>query len=407
VSPSQAAKQQCRIFLEHLANWSANHDSSAYFDGKISLLAPSENVDQPLGLGQSTTCILTNARCAEARKQIVIRLYPPGARDHRYKLVIRYGAGWMNAREYFDKEHFRTPRPPKDRAGWGLRQCDSFLMSEGTDGDGVMIQPLFRPFLRLPLELQQMVLGTAAGVTGQWYYGRRSQKTQQPPISFTTMFSISKALNNHLVPWVYRTIDCHFGTTGFTNFLWLIGPLQRAELRHITFSFAINEGKNVLVHFLRWLAPQPIIDLFDPPVPTTPPALCLFWRCQIKDLVKELRLAVLTVDISEISGDDLPMIVRILKNAFGGVECFRFKNNGKAMDSSDAKLNTLREERTWRQECREFFEKEMSNPKQVLGRARTGWLSMSVARTKVSVEDLEVGMNQDSEFFDQVDCAWA
>jgi hypothetical protein len=309
----------------------------------------------------------------------------------------------MSAREYLSMEHFDTQHGPRllkgrDRLDYVLRHRSILLGPEPASEDGVTIQPLFRPFLNLPLELQQMILGTAAGVTGQWHKRQRDRKIPHPPIPLATIFQLSKDLNSHLVPWLYRTTDFHFGTTGFTNFLLLSGPLRRAELKRITFRFNFH-GSNALVHFLRWLAPEPIIDLFDPPVPTTPPALCLFWRCQIKDLVKELRLAVLTIDINGIPGDDLPMIVRILRAAFGDVECFRFKNKGQIVEKSEARLNKLREARTWRQECRGWFERRKND--------RHSWPGMSSANTKMSVQDLEREMDRNGEFFDQVEYAWA
>jgi hypothetical protein len=409
-SPTSIAKQQRRIFLEHLAKWSENHDSSAHFNGKISLVPQSANMEQPIGLGQSIQCILENAACKDARKQIVIRLYPPGPQDSKYKLVVRYGAGWISAREYLSKEHFDLQHRPRvgsrvrevwNRLDLGEHQSQLSELTPASE-DSVTIRPLFRPFLKLPVELQQMILGTAAGVVKR----QLPRHTHRSLISIKTMFSISKALNTHLVPWVYRTTHFCFGTTEFTNFLWQIGPLQRAELKHITFAFSFRTGQNALVHFLRWLAPTPIINLFEPPVPTTPPALALFWRCQIQDLARELRLAVLTLDISDIPAEDLPMIARILKKAFVGVERVRFTKSGKPMDLSDATLNTLREKRTWRQECRGLFERQKNDPG-LFSHHRANWLAMSLARYKMTMEGFEREMDSESEFFDQVDCAWA
>jgi hypothetical protein len=408
-----SSEQQRRSFLHHLTKWSANHDASPYFNGKISLVTQSESVES-IGLGISTKCILTNTAWTDARKQVVIRLFPPGDRDARYKLVVRYGSGWMSARDFLSKEYFNlqhTYRLNKEKPSSttslndSLQRRSSLLGATPAERDSVTIQPLFLLFLKLPLELQQMILGTAAGVTGRYRSRRRASRGRHDPaappspISLATMMSISKTMNTHLVPWVYHTTEFQFGTTGFTNFLWLSGPVRRAELKRVTFNF-FNHFQDGLVHCLRWLAPDPIFELFDPPVPTNPPALCYLWRCQIMDLVKEVHLAVLTIDVCGVPETDLPMIVRILRQAFGSVGCVRFRNCPLGVDTDQSMLDRLREKRSWREECRGWFERKRND------RNRQHWRGMSDERRKMGIEDLERDMDCNREFFDQVDCAW-
>jgi hypothetical protein len=405
-------EQQRRSFLHHLTEWSANHDASPYFHGKISLVTQSDSVET-IGLGKSLKCVLTDTTWTDARKQVVIRLFPPGIRDARYKLVIRYGSSWMSARDFMSKEYFNSKHAEQVKKenpicyatslDDSLQRRSSILGPKPLDKDSVSIQPLFLQFLKLPLELQQMILGTAAGVTGRFLsrrrasYSRHTSTVSPSPISLATMMSISKALNSHLVPWIYHTTDFQFGTTGFTSFLWLSGPVRRAELKRVTFKFS-DSYQNGLVHCLRWLAPDPILELFDPPVPTSPAALCYLWRCQLMDLAKELHLAVLTIDLYGVLDCDLPLMVRILRQAFGSVEHIRFKNDSLVVEPNQG----LKEKRSWREECRGFFERRKGDR---AGGARR-WLAMSDQRRKMGAEGLERDMDCNREFFDQVECAW-
>jgi len=368
---------------------------------------------ETIGLGKSIKCVLTDTAWTDARKQVVIRLFPPGHRDARYKLVVRYGSGWMSARDFLSKEYFSSKHAEqvnKEAASCAtsvddsLRRRSCILGLKPADRDSVAIQPLFLQFLKLPLELQQMILGTAAGVTGEFLsrrrasHGRHTPAVSPSPISLATMMRISKALNSHLVPWIYHTTDFQFGTTGFTSFLWLSGPHRRAEIKRVTFKFS-DPYQNGLVHCLRWLAPNPIFELFDPPVPTNPAALCYLWRCQLMDLAKDVYLAVLTIDVYGVSDCDLPLMVRILRQAFGGVEHVRFKIGSLVVEGNQG----LGQLKSWREECRGFFQRRKIDG----GGGARRWPGMSARRRTMSVEDLERDMDCDREFFDQVDCAWA
>jgi hypothetical protein len=161
-----------RVFLDHLNQWSLSHDSSPHFHGTISICETFCFTDA-CQLGKSVHCILTHRWWTHARKRIVIRLFAPRNENGIYRLVVRNGAGWVTAREYFSQSHFSLHRLQ-------TYKCDTFSQASLTnmlksrseiieheldDKDAVTIRPLFHPFLRLPLELQQLILGTALGKT--------------------------------------------------------------------------------------------------------------------------------------------------------------------------------------------------------------------------------------------------
>lgn len=182
--------------------------------------------------------------------------------------------------------------------------------------DVVQISPVFRPFTRLPQELQDEILYHAIGYTGTINTVRTVQVKDgtllsRPPTTISRLFRISKTINEHMRVHIFRSTNFHFGLTGFTNFLWQIGPINRTYLQNLTFRF----GKTALLHCVRWLAPDPVWGLFEPPCATSPPTLTYFWRCQLQDLVNELKLSTLTIDIRDVPLADVPMLVRILKSA--------------------------------------------------------------------------------------------
>ncbi|KAJ4990417.1 hypothetical protein SVAN01_04079 [Stagonosporopsis vannaccii] len=183
----------------------------------------------------------------------------------------------------------------------------------------IKISPLFRPFLRLPQELQDEILYQAVGYTRviSLTQGTHSlPASTPPPITVSKLFQISRAINEHMVSHIFRSTNFHFGITGFTKFLWQVGPLNRSGIRHLTFHFS----KASLLHCIRWMAADPVWELFEPPVATNPPTLMYFWRCQLQDLMKELNLATLTIDIKDVPLADVPMLVRIISTAMGSVK---------------------------------------------------------------------------------------
>lgn len=223
-------------------------------------------------LGKSVTCILTDNAFTDARQKIVIRLFAPqndstmykattrrdsldpgvlkitsggqeetnsevvkfgiecergvnGKANGRHILVVRCGAGWMPARDYFSRVYFSHKEPPaKSRDGkldTSLAKR-SQLVTKPCDQDGVTIRPLFHPFQRLPQELQDLILSTAAGITRSYNLCANEfgipevDKNQgRSPISLSTLFRVSKAMNEHLVPHVLCSTDFEFGLTGY------------------------------------------------------------------------------------------------------------------------------------------------------------------------------------------------
>ncbi|KAF2856848.1 hypothetical protein T440DRAFT_11239 [Plenodomus tracheiphilus IPT5] len=420
-------EQQRRAFLKHLNSWSLDHDSSPYFHGKISIAPRASWSGLSLELGKSISCILTDSTFTDARRVVVIRLFPPqgdhmdtgqGQKEHNrqdsqdifsfrtlnikdvkesseaveclpnaqprhgkhrsgaYKLVIRCGSGWMSARDYFNKLHFsnlhtrQIARPSSSHN----RNLDEVIADRsGTLGatphsrDTVAIQPLFHPFTRLPPELQEHILFTATSLFGtynlchdnQLFPQPKSQSTQpvQSCISLSTLLLISRRLNHTLTSYIFASTTFHFGLTGFTNFLWQVGPSNRPRIRRLTFHF----GKLALLHCIRWLAPDHVFELFEPPVVTKPLSLQYFWRCQIQDLAQEVHLQTLTVDVRGVPTKDLRMVVRILKAAFGGVERVQFvetETDGRVrvLGEEDERVDMAREE-SWREMCRGYFER--------------------------------------------------
>lgn len=228
--------------------------------------------------------------------------------------------------------------------------------------DTVMISPSFRPFLRLPQELQDEILFQAIGYRRIVSFTRAahlkySTQSSRAPITISKLFRISKSINRHMVPHIYRSTNFHFGATGFTKFLWQLGPTNRSDLQHLTFHF----GNASLLHCIRWLAPDPIWELFEPPVATNPPTLTQFWRCQIQDLMKELSLSTMTIDIKGVPAGDVPMLVRILKAAIGSIERIRVVDEHSETHiltgeyaQALQQLSGYKQEPTWREMCLQY-----------------------------------------------------
>lgn len=422
------SEQQRREFLFHLEQWSRNHDSSAHFHGKISLAPHDPRREHPIGLGKSVGCILSDTRFTDARKQIVIRLFPPqnimssrgkdvslGQRHDSldlleadgsdidqidqpsgmqsdygielsgdtentittgpYKLVIRCGASFVSAREYFNKHYFRYLMPSRlnnrseskalDRS---LKHKSQLLGPAPHLKDSITIRPLFHPFKRLPPELQDMIFTTAAGLSRNYnlcqdgHFSSFRKNKDSSAISLSTMFQISTKMNEHLVPFVYHSTDFHFGLTGFTNFLWQAGPVNRPKIRRLTFHF----GKLALLHCIRWLAPDPVFELLEPPVITNPRSLQYFWRCQIQELAQQLHLHTVTVDIKNIPKSDLEMVVRILRGVFGSVERINLvetdrQGNSKQHDLDIKEIMQACDAATWNQLCMGYWERHKTH----------------------------------------------
>ncbi|KAF2867877.1 hypothetical protein BDV95DRAFT_580814 [Massariosphaeria phaeospora] len=336
--------QQRRAFLEHLKLWSSDHDSSPYFYGGLSLMSTIS--EEKFELGKSVKCLLVGPCSMTSQKVITIRLFPPRRtqRKPRYRMLVRYGASWVTAREFFNKEYF------------AYEKAHSYqLRLKNTEKDAVSIQPLFHQFLDLPLELQQMILGTAVN-TGSTYWpasiARRRPRakghTHTPDLPLATIFKISKAMSEHLTPWIFHTTSFCFETTALTSFLWQAGPLRRPEIKRITLKF----GKLAPPHCIRWFSPDLLFELFDFAVHTTPKGLQYLWRCQLQELARELHLSILKIDVDEIIQQDVPFVLRILRQAFGSVERVKIVGCDEQLARNYVHDS---EHKTWRELCDQWF----------------------------------------------------
>ncbi|KAF1838727.1 hypothetical protein BDW02DRAFT_621537 [Decorospora gaudefroyi] len=430
-------EQERRLFLHHLKQWSLKHDSSPHFQGKISLLPPDPKGREEIGLGKSVRCILTDTAFTDARKRIVVRLFPPqkdrarsrGRRARRnakdrtmdsfitdsksalrqqdvssrgvedddstwqsernndpsptngyYKLVIRCGSGWLSAREYFNKLHLShlsallhaspttttttTNRPsPSLSTDTTLAARSRSLGPPPPPKDTITITPLFHPFLLLPPELQDQILITATGLTTRTYnlcpdktlYHQHPTPPSKPPITIPTMLRLSKQIHATMSPYLYHSTTFHFGLTGLTHFLWRAGPTHRPQIRRLAFHF----GKLALLHVIRWLAPDPVFDLLEPPVVTSPSALKDFWRCQVRELAQQVCLDFLLVDIQGIPDPDLGLLVRVLGDAFGGTARVAWCEGEVRLGEGDGRVKGAVEKAgcCWRVLVREYLER--------------------------------------------------
>lgn len=405
--------------MHHFVLWASDHDSSSHFHGQIAVLANGSS-NAILQLGKPVKCILTHAYPHMVRKQVIVRLFPPRTQDARYTMVIRCGSGWMIARDFFNKEYFlqlQAERKAKElkeiwskekrlgeKSGGKLREGSlrfSAHVPHTEARNSVAVGPVFHCFLRLPQEIQDMIWVRASGLTGMYrpcrhrtsdypvphihenYYAR-----PKSPISVSTMLRVCKSLNAHMAPWIYRTTKFQFELTGFTNFLWISGPENRKNLRRVTFKFSSLAP----LHCLRWLSPDQVFMLFDPPAYTSPHGLQYFWRCQIQDLARELHIHTLTLDLQGVQPNHVQMVVRILRKAFGSVEFVKFQEDGKAVEEGHPRLRDLKVKKSWRDMCRQWF---------TTYRANQGY--MSDERRAKTRQDLEKDMDAEREFFDSVD----
>lgn len=320
--------------------------------------------------------------------------------NNYYKLVIRCGSGWVAARDYLNKLYF-TNLPGKVSMHTTidaiLGKRSQALGPVPSPNDTVSIQPLFQPFLRLPPELQEMILMYAAGLTRDYdlchgALSRSPQPTSASPISLSAMFQISPSINAAMLPYIYHRTTFHFGLTGTTNFLWQCGPDNRRHIRRLAFHF----GHSALLHCMRWLSPDELYQVLEPPHQNySQPGLPRFWRCQLRALVKEVHLLELTIDIKDVPRAEIAMMVKIVTAAFGSVERVKIiethlREKTKMIGMDDERLQGL-EEGTWRDMTKGYVE-----------RYRRQWHSLHLKKelTNMSGEELEGLMDKEKDFFD-------
>ena len=407
-----------RAYLEHLESWSLNHDASVHFHGTLSI--PKDVSADTLQLGHSVRCILANTSWSCARKHIIVRLFAPRPGKEQYRLVVRCGAGWMSARDFFDKEHIayqvsRRGQNPTYRSDMDtmLSRRSEMLGLQPSDKDTLTVRPLFHPFLRLPIELQQQVLAFVVNATsifrpsvskGQGFsmflprrkhqkptqdIGSRSLQFVDSPTQLGTIFRICKVIREHLTPWIFRTTAFHFGDQGMTNFLWLAGPERRPLIKQVTLAF----GRYALVHTARWFAPDPVFKLFDPKMALSPPAMQSFWRCQVRDLVATLHLSALTVDVRHVPREDIPFVVSALLLCFGDVDSTRFTHGAHVLQVDDPRLEGLQGSKSWAGLCRDAFDRYRN--------VQCHDQAFSDKRKACTMEDLNTEMDKDKNFFGQ------
>lgn len=241
-----------------------------------------KNATSSLGtaIRSSTSGSKNRSGCGMIRRQQNRPMVP-------YKMVIRSGSGWISAREYLDKHYFAhlvkpdvliAPKlpPPRPTPGpllgwqdlsannvdWGaptmqrepitspkpLVQNESLYKEhKGREPlrparDTVTISPLFRPFSKLPIELQDEILYHAIGYTRCIRLTPKESilavsAMPKSPITISNLFRISNAINQRSTTHIFRSTNFHFGITGLTKFLWQLGPTNRSQLRHLTVHF--------------------------------------------------------------------------------------------------------------------------------------------------------------------------
>ncbi|RMZ72156.1 hypothetical protein GMOD_00007154 [Pyrenophora seminiperda CCB06] len=320
--------------------------------------------------------------------------------NNYYQLVIRCGSGWVSARDYLNKLYFSN-LPARvsmlHTADYIFGKRSQALGPPPLPSDTVSIQPLFHPFLRLPTELQEMILMTAAGLTRHYDLCtgggllRSPRSSTESPISLSTMFRISPLFTDTMLTYIYHRTTFHFGLTGTTNFLWQCGPDNRRHIRRLAFHF----GHGGLLHCMRWLSPDALYELVEPPHQNyTQPGLPRFWRCQLRALVQEVHLLELTIDIKGVPESDVAMMVRIVVGAFGSVERVKIVETvgeeTKVLGKEDERIQGLRGE-TWREMTKRYVDKY-----------RMVWSSLHLKHglMETSTEELDGLVDKEKEFFD-------
>jgi len=150
--------KQKRSYLHHLEQWALNHDSAPHFHGSIYPVEPPTD-KASIDLWQSVTCVLCTHN-SDVRTKIIIRLFPPRDATSRYSMVVRSGSGWTPAKAFFEKEYFHQINMSNQKLEYFTAKS-KHVGPKPDSASTVKIQPLFHPFLRLPIELQDMILAFA------------------------------------------------------------------------------------------------------------------------------------------------------------------------------------------------------------------------------------------------------
>jgi hypothetical protein len=162
-------------------------------------------------------------------------------------------------------------------------------------------------------------------------------------------------------------------------------------VRKVTLAF----GTFALLHCMRWFVPNPIFEAFGPEMGLCPPGMQFYWRCQIRDYVRELHLKVLNINLAHIPEKDLPLMIRSLRTCCAEIETIRFNHNGVAIANDDPKLRALSEAKSWGELCKDaFLRYRYTADHSTMFRAEV---------TQMSVEEFEAKFASNREFFDRVE----
>ncbi|KAF2814762.1 uncharacterized protein BDZ99DRAFT_494675 [Mytilinidion resinicola] len=376
-------KQARRNFIEHLEIWSLNRRANCSFSGKISPQAPDWRSEKPYALGEPVICeLLPHGETAPII--IVVRLFPL-LNQFKYRMTIRCGSGWEDERTWFLRQHrkYQTRAQNRNRCGSVTRRRPRLASDEFP----VTVRPLFNKFTLLPIELQQWIFELAMGNGEEVkpHSSRQSRAVGRPvdDVSIAKLLTLSRSINCHITPWFFRTTTFHFGTQHLTTFLRQIGPINRSELRKLSFSF----GRYALIHVLRFFTPNQVFELFNPLL--TPQQH--FWRVLLQDSMRELNLAVLTIKVDHIIKRDVSAIEKSLVTSFGSVGRVKFEKMGMQIEAASYRGGKEFEKKTWYQHTQDIFERYCQG--------RESDKIFGKAQLKGTIEDLETKMQDDLEFF--------
>ena len=149
-----------------------------------------------------------------------------------------------------------------------------------------------------------------------------------PKCPVSTLFKLSNSITCHTIPWIYRTTTFCFMQQHLTDFLYRIGPSNRGHIRKLSFAF----DSTALTHCVRWFVPDKVFEVLEPPLNPQ----MHFWRCLLRDLLKELMLAELNVEVRKVSTTEVAFVVKSLVSAMGQVSNVRFTRHGQPISASEA-----------------------------------------------------------------------
>lgn len=378
-------RQQRRQFIRHLQSWSCCRRTYCNFRGQISPLYPTASY----GLGQPILCEIRPEDLAYGTPpsiQVQVRLF--NSNGH-YRMVMRAGSGWECEKDWFARHFTALQR----RQGNMLHQYRHYKLRAGSkkttptcndlsNSDWVTIRPVFGCFRRLPIEMQQKILALAVERQELVSPGKKIYTVNDPKCPVSTLFKLSNSITCHTIPWIYRTTTFCFTQQHLTDFLYRIGPSNRAHVRKLSFAF----DSKALTHCVRWFVPDKVFEVLGPPLNPQ----MHFWRCLVRDLLNELMLAELNIEVGKVRTMEVAFVVKSLVSAMGQVNNVRFTRHGQPISASEAGPG-LDEQRSWWSNVQKIFEQHC--------RGRQSEAIFSQKCRKGTWGDLEMEMLKDWEFF--------